>query len=147
MAGADVHFPPIADIRLASDNHAMTNSTIATVLLGGLFLSACSKSDVAEGPDGACRWQSNVWHFGSAAPPNRAQIWKVLPAGADIEVNGKRVSRSFAISQIEATKDYDPAAYVLLSKGDASCRELKRLADEIGDRFNCDLNYCFAVPD
>lgn len=145
-ASQNVRFPPIADVRLSSDNAAMTNRFIATVLLGGLVLTACGKSDVTDGPDGACRWQSNVWHFRSVAPPNMVQVWKVLPAGDDVELNGKKVSRSFAISQIAATKDYDPGAYVLLSKGDGTCQELKELADKIDDRFNCGHNYCFAVP-
>ena len=117
------------------------------MLLCGLALSACGQPNVTEGPGGACRWQSKVWHFDSVAPPNRVQIWNVLPVGLDLELNGKRVTRSSAISQIEATKDYDPGAYVLLSKGNASCNGLKLLADEIDDRFNCDLNYCFVVPD
>jgi hypothetical protein len=76
------------------------------------------------------------------------QIWNVrLTGNGDIELNGRQTRRTSAISQIVATRDYDPGAYVLLSNRDASCRDLKQLAVEIDEKFNCDLNYCFVVPE
>ena len=76
-------------------------------------------------------------------PPSLVKVWNVRVRRDNVELDGKPTEDGTALKAMEATRDYDPGAYVLLNRGTAQCSRVKALARQVSERFNCAENYCY----
>jgi hypothetical protein len=124
---------------------ASMRTTIFAVILTMLSASGCGRSVTkADARQENCQLPVSTWHEREVDPPSLVKVWSVSVQRDYVTLNGKPTSDNAALRAIEATKDYDPGAYVLLDKGTANCSRVRKIAHQVDERFNCTLNYCYS---
>ena len=120
-------------------------SGVSNLVMIMLLASGCSTSGDPADSSKNCELSLPDWHDRDVEPPNLVKIWDVRVQPDDVVLDGRPTSDDAALGAIEATKEYDPGAYVLLHGGAAKCSRVRKFARQVSERFNCARSYCFLV--